>query len=588
MNNTILNTVKSKQLLCCLLLCLCIGVSFGQQTQKIEPQFARGNLINDVHIVMVHDSLLISTSDQDMQDFYNAFFIKPGTTLNPLITDLAISRINQEENVKTVYYELYDAKTGDGTLNSSLSLYIYVELQTIGEKEEKKKGMISSKKINDFPLIYLSGGAQFKFLVNGGLGLYNDENAFFGQGAAFTQGNPIADMPAEAGNRFWLETFLEPGISGITRLGTSYCYFYGEASALLSARNTTDIFSSGNAVFFDVERLYAGFLITSLGNNKDITINASYGQNFFQLNDGFLFSRYSGSSNAGDRGSVYSSSRTAFQKNGNLTIQWDKFRLSANFIEPEELFKDKQVNTNYVVSSLNYNDNISIDVGLSYIQTTGGKATYSLPEGSIQKKGMYVLNPKVWLTNIAETGMFFKSEFAYQSHANEDMNSYAWYTGLGYRLKNVKTSPSVYYRYAFMEGDDPNTETYERFDPILTGGLGNWVQGLNFRKVVGNGNITSHRVEVSSWVTGTMALSLDYFYLRANQLNNLGSLSPISNLKSKDLGHEVTLTLKGLLKEHFTLLGVVSYAFPGEGFQTAFDESLPNWLTVQLAIFINY
>lgn len=201
---------------------------------------------------------------------------------------------------------------------------------------------------------------------------------------------------------------------------------------------------------------------------------------------------------------------------------------------------------------------------------------------------MYLINPKLWLTNIADTGLFFKSEYAFQSHSSEDMRSYAWYAGLGYSFKDIKTSPSVCYRYSFMKGDDSNTDTYERFDPILTGGLGNWVQGLNFRKVLGNGNIKTHRLELTSWLNKSMAISLDYFYLQADQLNNLGGLPPISVLKSKELGHETTLTLKGLLQKNLTLLGVVSYGIPGKGFQQAFPEKLPNWLTVQAALFINY
>ncbi len=65
-----------------------------------------------------------------------------------------------------------------------------------------------------------------------------------------------------------------------------------------------------------------------------------------------------------------------------------------------------------------------------------------------------------------------------------------------------------------MKRDDSDTERYERFDPILTGGLGSWVQGLNFRKVLGNGNLVSHRVEMTSWISPSMSLSLDYFYCR--------------------------------------------------------------------------
>ena len=578
----------SKQALSCLLLCFCAFTTNGQQTQKVNKEFARGDFINDVRIIILENEEQKVASDEDMAEFYNAFFIKPGTTFNPLITDLAMQRINAQDHVESAYYELYEAETGSGTLNRPLSVIVYVQLKTGLDKSETEIGIITENGFKDFPVIYQSSHSQFKFFLNGGLGLYNDVNSLFSKGAEFTQGNPIADNPADKGTRFWLETFVEPGISGISKLGNSNIYAYGEASALLSARNTTDIYSSGSAAYISFERLYGGFLMTGFGRQKNMTIKADYGRNFFQLNDGFLFSKFSGSSNAGPRGSVYSSSRTAFQKNGNLSIQWDKFRLSGHFVEPQELFKDRQLNTNYTIGTFNYNNNKNLDIGVSYIETTGGKANYATADGSIQKKGMYVINPKFWLTNIAETGLFFKSEYAYQAHHNEEMKSYAWYTGLGYSLKDVKTTPSIYYRYAFMKGDDVNTETYERFDPMLTGGLGNWVQGLNFRKVLGNGNIISHRVELTSWVTSSMSLSFDYFYLKANQLNNLGGLQPISTLNNKELGHEASLTLKGLLKDHVTFLGIMSYGIAGKGLDQAFPEPIPNWLTVQAAIFINY
>ncbi len=583
----ILKSVSGK-LHVCLILFLFAFTAIAQQTQRVNPQFARGNVINDVRIVLVQDSLQTTASQQELQGFYNAFFIKPGTMFNPLITDLAISRITKEANVKNAYYELYDAEMGSGTVSRPVSIIIYVDMLAEDEESILKKGMLATKKASDFPLLFESPQSQIKFLVNGGVGLYNDENALFGQGAAFTQGNPIADNPAGEGNRFWGETFVEPGISAISKLGQSNVYAYGEASALVSARNTDDIYSSGSTAYFGIERLYGGFLVTGLGNKNNITINANYGRNFFQLNDGFLFSRFSGSSNAGERGSVYSSSRTTYQKNGNLSIQWDKFRFSGHFLEPQELFKDRQQNTNYAIGTFNYNNHKNLDTGISYISTTGGKSQYGTRDAAIAKKGMYVINPKLWLTNIAGTGLFFKSEYAYQSHSSEDMQSYAWYTGLGYSMKNLKTTPSVYYRFAFMKGDDPDTEQYERFDPILTGGLGNWVQGLNFRKVLGNGNLVSHRVEMTSWISPTMSLSLDYFYLQADRLNNVGGLPPITTLSSKTLGHETSLSIKGLLKEHFTLLGVVSYGIPGDGLDAAFAEPLPNWLTVQAAIFINY
>ncbi len=582
------NLAVSKHILFCLLLCFCVFATYAQQTQKVNKEFARGNFINEVRILLIENELQTVATAEELKDFYNAFFIKPGTTFNPLITDLAMNRIKAETNVANIHYELFEAETGSGTVNRPLSVIVYVTLKSELEKESREKGIVTSNGFKDFSVLYESGQSQFKLFLNGGAGLYNDVNALFGKGPEFTQGNPIADDAAGSETRFWGETFVEPGISGISKLGNSNVYAYGEASVLASARNTTDIYSSGSTAYIAFERLYGGLLIAGLGNQKNITINANYGRNFFQLNDGFLFSKYSGSSNAGERGSVYLSSRTAFQKNGNLSIQWDKFRLSAHFVEPQELFKDKQQNTNYTIGTFNFNDNKNLDFGISYIETTGEKSIYATADGTIQKKGMYIINPKIWLSNIAGTGLFFKSEYAFQSHHNEDMKSVAWYAGLGYSLKNVKTTPSLYYRYSFMEGDNPATNTYERFDPLLTGGLGNWVQGLNFRKVLGNGNITSHRIEATSWITKKMSLSLDYFYLQSDQLNNLGGLAPISNLKNKELGQETSLTLKGLVKDHITLLGVVSYGIPGKGLKQAFEEPIPNWLTVQAGLFINY
>jgi len=43
----------------------------------------------------------------------------------------------------------------------------------------------------------------------------------------------------------------------------------------------------------------------------------------------------------------------------------------AFFLEPQELYKERQSNTNYTGASLMFNNNKSIDIGLSYIQLTG-------------------------------------------------------------------------------------------------------------------------------------------------------------------------------------------------------------------------
>lgn len=554
--------------------------SFSQSLTQINPQLAEGIPIAKVTILIKKDGQTIPSTDQENDKFYTAFGIRPGASFSKQITEMSVKRIEQEPNIAKANYFVYNSE-----FNGPVDLVFEVTLKDETSIPSEKKGMINSGNLKEFPVLIETPKSKLTLIMNGATGLFNENYAFFGQGELFTQGNPVATNPAGKGTRFWGEAYLEPGIAGITKVGKKQNYIYGSISAIVSGRNTSDIYSEGSTVFIDFERMYAGILFTGLTKKKDLNIDFSIGRNFFQLNEAFLISKISGSANAGDRGSVYLSSRTAFQKTALLSISKNKFRLNAFFLEPEELFKDKQSNTNYSGGSFNFNNNKSIDAGLTYLTVSGGKSNYSVPNGTIPKKGMYIINPKLYLTNIAQTGLFFKTEYAYQAHNSEDMKSKGWYTGIGYKTK-FKGSPSLYYRYAFFEGDDLNTSTYERFDPLLTGGLGNWVQGINFRKVTGNGNFVTHRVEVKANFSKDCDISLDYFILRADQLNNQGGLAPISNLTDKNIGQEFTLNTRYFINTHFMLWGLYSIGIPGKGIQNSFNEKVYNWNSFQLTLFM--
>ena len=446
--------------------------------------------------------------------------------------------------------------------------------------------MFHTGSIRDFPTISETSHSKLTMLLNGGAGIFNESNALFAKGPAFTQGNPIANNPAVEGVRFWGESYAELGLAGIWQLGKSNFYAYGAASVLLSARNTSDIYSNSSTIFADAERLYAGILAARLGKKKNISIDFSFGRQMFQLNDGFLISKFSGSSNAGDRGNVYLNSRTAFQKTAVLKTQFGKFNLNGFFLEPEELFKDKQSNTNYAGGTFEYNDNKSIDAGVSYITIPSGTSEYKTPQGNIPRKGMFIINPKLWISDIAGTGLFLKSEYAYQSHRTANMKSNAYYIGVGLDKNNWPLKPSLYYRFAYMQGDDSASENYERFDPILTGGLASWVQGINFRKISSNGNFITHRFELKGYLSQSFEVSLDYFILSADTYSNLGGLAPISNLKAKDFGQEITFQSRYYINSRFLFLGIISYANPGEALTNAFEGGVESWTSFQAALFM--
>lgn len=560
----------------------------AQQDQKeytslrVYPETSEGLPIRSVIILIHKDGKSYTADSTETAGFYKVASIYPGSSFNRSITNMAMRRIAQDSRVSSVNYDLYS-----NNLTSPVVLVINIYILAPGEHKvyDGKKGMFASRTIRDFPLLIETNKAELTLILNGAAGFYNEVNPFFSQGEAFTQGNPIANDPGGKGVRFWGEGYVEPGIGGIVELGNSNIYTYGAITGLFSARNTADIYSSGAAAYGAIERLYAGVVFSQLGK-KDLNLDISYGRQTFQLNDGFLISKYSGSSNAGDRGSVYLNSRTSFNKAGLLKLNSRNWSLQGFYLEPQELSRHNEVHTTYAGGYLGFNNNKHWDVGFAYINRVRGKGSYQTNNGTITQKGLYVLNPKIWITNIANKGLFLKSEYAFEGHSSGNMRANAWYIGAGIDLKSTILKPMFYYRYAFMQGQKSDSKYYTRFDPLLTGGLGDWVQGINMRKVLGNGNIITHRLQARINPSSSVDVSIDYFHLRADSYINVGGLAPITQLKSKRLGDEITVTTHWYINQHFMLLGLGSIAIPGKAIRESVPGPIRDWSSIQLALFM--
>ncbi len=541
----------------------------GVQVPAVNSE---GLPIGSVVIVIEEDGVERLADSTETAAFYKAFDLRPGALFRQSVADGALDRVRAVPEVMAAEYVLLNTEP-------SGPLTVLVKVRLSAKAKPAPQGAV-------FPDLIKTKRSRLLVMLNGGVGLFNEVNAFFGQGEAFTQGNPVATDPAGQGIRFWGETYVEPGVAAIFQLAQGKVQPYGALSYMATARNTSDIYSADETLFGAVERAYLGIYMPKLGRKEDLSIDLSAGRQFFQLRDGFLFSKYSGSSNAGERGSVFLNARTTYEHSAIGKVQYRRFTATGFFLEPQELFPDKGSDRQYLGADLNFNDRKHFDAGLAYITVPSSKGSYSTPTERITQEGMYIINPKLWVSDIGGTGLFVKSEYAYQSHATADMLSHAWYAAVGMRKQAWKGSPSLMYRYGFMQGDDPNTATYERFDAIQTGGLGNWVQGIDFRKVVGNGNFIAHRIELKGYASRSTELSLDLFLLGAHQLENRGALAPISQLKALDYGTEVTLTARWFVTKHLLLLGVLSHAEPGSAIRSAFETEVRSWTSYQCALFL--
>jgi hypothetical protein len=444
--------------------------------------------------------------------------------------------------------------------------------------EKSPRGFFRDGK--SFPVLYEDDRSKYTFILNGALGGFSDTQPWFGHG------NRFVAPPYDPGSHVaWGETHLETGLGGISRLGSSHAYLYGAGTYLANTTPFPDVFGEQRPLYGDFERLYGGLLVAD--RSSDFRFHLSGGRQHFQLNRNLLFGYVRGSANARERGGSYLSSRITYDKTVVGKIRKGDWLLQGFYLDPDELPAGDN-ETQYLGGQLLYNNNTNLEASVSYVSSPLSRFSYVMPDGARQQReGLWLWNPRVrWSGMFGVDGLWLESEYVRQGNRNFDMDAEAAYAWVGYTAKETPGKPAISYRYAHFSGDNPSTAAYERFDPLQSGGLGDWLQGISMAKVVQNTNLNTHNINLRYWPTNTTELSLDYFKLEADQLNNLGGSRPLANLTDRDLGQEVTLTSRTFVNDNVFLLGVASVGFPGEGVQAALGSSSP-WITVQGSLFFN-
>jgi hypothetical protein len=184
-------------------------------------------------------------------------------------------------------------------------------------------------------------------------------------------------------------------------------------------------------------------------------------------------------------------------------------------------------------------------------------------------------------------GLFFKGELGYETNSNFNMAAFAGYAEMGWSFAKHKGSPTLRYRYAYFSGDNPNTEQYERWDPLLTGGNGEeWVIGANHFKIVQNSNITVHQLQANIRPIPKIELVPQAIYMYASNNNNIGGNPALSTMAKKEYGTEFNITFKYFQSRRWYWHGHIAYTIPGAGVQDALGNSAKSWLSAM--IFFRY
>ncbi len=516
---------------------------------------------------------------------YLAFY--PGDLFNEDRAAFAIARARRSPEIANIAYDFALARGGGLAVTFKITL-------AEGARPETGRGYLVTGEKTDLPVLYDRDGTFVRVKLEALSLYYGNNDAWYGQPDAMLQGNPLVQgEPAGEGYGDWLEGFVHYGISGITPL-TDSLYVYGALSALSSGSTGQELFTDETRGYTYFEDAYAGF-ITGQTDEKGnrLAFNFSAGRQKFTLANAFLIANTA--ANGQDRAALQANARWASDLLVLGQLAYNDTRLEAFYVDPDEL-PDIDTSTALAGVNLEARPLPGLMTAASYVTAVNSDFSYFNPDYSIRgtREGLNVFDARFTYTPNppGQPGPFFGAEGAFQTHRDFDMLAVGAYGEAGYSFADVTWSPSVSYRLSYFSGDDPDTETYERWDPLLSGGNGEqWVQGANHFKVVQDSNVIAHRIQGRFRPLPQVEVVPQFWVFQADSLNNAGGNPALGGLSGDDYGYEANMTVKWFASRNWYVHGHLAYTVPGEAAEEALDGNplggeAEDWFSAML--FVRY
>lgn len=506
--------------------------------------------------------------DRELRDRVEAL-VQPlaAGAFNAPLAERALADIRALDNVRDASYAIYASeRPGQVVLVISATL--------VADAAPDKQGVLTSGRFADLPVMFESESALLRVQLNSGVGAYLDDNPWFGSAETYTSASPIALDPPGAGTTTWAEGWLEYGLAGGLRLSDASTYAFAEVTGLTSGSTGQDLFRSDTRSKTLMEKAYAGVLWADPQTKR--AARASVGRQNWQLDNGFLFSRFSAGANAGPNASLYLNPRTTYEQTVLVDLRLGDFRLKYFDVDPAEL-EDFDSGTRFQGANISWVVKDAWDLGATAYRIPESKTVFRTPHGGVvARDGQRTWSLRAGYNAVAGVpGLSVLAEYADQDHSDADVSAEAWYAQIGYTARDVRWRPSLTYRYASFSGDDPDTARREAFDPALSGGLDEWVQGVNFKKVVTNSNLNSHRLRFNVAPSERLSFTLDYFSLWADE----------ATPGARRYGDEIDLGVRWSVSRSLFLLGVAGIAWPDDAIRLQTQGAARTWATAQVSLF---
>ena len=538
--------------------------------------------VDTVKVTIANPRSDTSYNDRVTDGLRRYLAVYPGDYFNETAAAFAIARIRRSPEIANVTYSFALSKAG------GLDVTFTITLAT-AENTFQGRGYLLTNDLADLPVLYDRDGTYVRAKLEALSLYYGNNNAWYGQPDTMLAGNPLVQgKPAGAGYSNWAEGFVHYGLYGITPLTDSF-YVYGGLSSISSGSTGQELFTDETRGYTHVEDAYAGF-VTGRTDEKGnrLVFNFSAGRQKFTLANAFLIANTA--ANGQDRAALQANARWAADMLVLGQLAYNRTKLEAFYLDPDEL---PVIDTHTQLAGLNVESRpiTGLMAAASYVTAVKSDFAYYNPDGTVlgTREGLSVIDARFTYSPrpAAQPGPFFGAEAALQTHRDFDMSAKAAYGEAGYSFVDRTWSPAISYRLSYFSGDDPDTEAYERWDPLLSGGNGEqWVQGASHFKVVQDSNVIAHRIQARMRPLPTVELVPQFWAFQADSLNNIGGNPALSVLSSDVYGYEANVTLKWFPSRNWYVHGLLSYTIPGEAAEDALSGDAKDWFAAML--FLRY
>lgn len=440
-------------------------------------------------------------------------------------------------------------------------------------------------------LFYDQDGLMVRGHLQFGLNAVAETNLFWDLAATTAPGSGF-DPDTE-----WLEGYVKPGLS-FERTLNSGAVFYGKLSAVASYTWGTDAFDKGDTGATTLEEAYLA-LRNDLG--KGVSYDVSLGARELTLGTGMIIAN--GATSGFERGALKFGPRKAWEMAAIGRMTFDNISGTLFYLDPNELPSTDGSNE-LAGLDLRMDNPEGGYLGATFVNVLnsnspypqiGGPPVTGAREGTNTTNLYGKTNP---LSGPLENWTF-TTDLAYQWNDDINLDAYAGRVTAEYKFADMPWSPSLKVGYQTFSGDDPNTTTYERFDPLYyQGSPSAWATGSKSASTFINSNVNALSLALQVKPTQQDTWTLRYAHIRANELNSPiqfgqatrldASGNVITGVTDAHLSDDVFLEYSRIINRNTFLTAGVSVSFPGAGIDDVIGGDADPWTGGFVNVVINF